>query len=198
MGTSVCAYHIRACSQAKCLKALAATRSPRAYVSIETDQWVTVVDENSDAFRLKSLEQTVSKISKYLDSDIIITAVYDDDDSLYVAFNAGTEVDRYSSSGDGFDWIKRRKFPGSPKSLAETFTWWRGQNRLESALKKEFNLESSRLKQIVRAFGIADSRAFVSFADLNTPLPPELVASFSSEAEMAMLIGDRRYVEFKW
>ena len=201
MGTSVCAYHLRDCTQTECLKALALVKSPPAFVSAVTDKWLSVVDENSETFRLEQVEHTVVKLSKILDADIIATAVYDDAESLYMAFRAGIEIDRYSSGLGGFEWMGRRKFPGDPKRLSAAFEWWKGQDRLELALKKKYRIESQRLKEIVRAFGIPDYRALTKMNDLSNPLPfsAERVAELPPDSELGVRIRDRQaYVEFKW
>jgi hypothetical protein len=195
MGTSACTYHIRNCTQARCLEALARVKSPRAFVSSAQEEWLSIADEDCDAFQLESLEQGVAALSKQLSADAIITAVYDDDMSMYVAFHRGSEADRYSTTT--VPWKGKRKFSGNPKRLSEAFTWWNQYPQLEAVLKKKFSLEGLRLRKIGLAFGIPERRAFTTFGDLASPLAPEIVASFSSPSEMERLIGDRSsYAEF--
>ena len=86
MGTSACLYHIRDCTQARPLSGFAEQIPLTPYVSDVINGWVTVADINGDAFRQKAMERTVTKVSKLLAADIVITTVYDDDISQYVAF----------------------------------------------------------------------------------------------------------------
>jgi hypothetical protein len=192
MGTSVCTYHIRDCTQNQCLKALALVKSPAAFVSAATNNWLTLVDENAESFQLELLEKTIAALSKNLSTTIIETGVYDDDESFYVVFQAGIEIDRFATSHDVYDWLGRQKFSGNPKQLAERLPWWNGQASLATALKKNYKLEASRLKDIVRAFGIPESRAFTKMRDLTRPLPAPVIASIPPESELGRQLRDRQ------
>jgi hypothetical protein len=198
MGTSVCTYHIRNCTQEKCIQALKHVRSPQGFVSAVTNNWLTVVDEDTEHFHLQTLEERVEKVSKYLATDVLITAVYDDEVSLYAAFHAGSEIDRYSSSPGVFDWLGNKAFPGGPAKLSKAFAWWQGQQQLEKALKGKFRMESSRLKEISRAFEIPEYRALTKMNDLDPPPSPAHLAAFPSDSKLGIQIRDlQNYVQFK-
>jgi len=190
MGTSVCSYHVRGRTQVECLDALKFAECPDAFVSTPSPDWVSIVDENSEFFRLPILEKTVAKISKKLATDLIVTGVYDDDESFYVAYRRGAEVDRFATSPDVYEWMKRPKIDGNPKTLAAAFPWWKNQAILSKALKSDFKMESRRLKEIARAFGIPEHRALSKMKDLLSPLPRLLLARLPPESPLALQTQD--------
>jgi hypothetical protein len=198
MGTSVFSYHLRGCSRAKCLDALAAVHSPHAYVSQMTDKWVSVIDENGEELKIEPFEETASKVSKFLKADVILTGVYDDDATFFAAFHAGKLVDRCFSSVVPLEWHGQGALPGNPKRLSEAFPWWSGAAQLEAALKKKFKMEGLRLNHMVRAFGIPEHRAFTKIQDLLNPLLSEYLKKMPPDSNVAIQARDRlAYVEFK-
>jgi hypothetical protein len=200
MGTSVCSYHIRNVTQARCLDALAKVKSPHAYVSDALNGWVTILDEDADAFRQEPLDHRVAKVSKLLKADAIITVVFDDDITQYVAFHNGVVVDRYSTPSDSFElfpWLSDKKFPGNPTRIAQAFSWWKGQSELESILKKKYKMESMRLKDVAVAFSISEYRTSVTINDLRNPIPTARVAGIPADSEFGKLLRAKQgFIEF--
>jgi hypothetical protein len=198
VGTSVCAYHVRDRSQEECLRALAEVGAPRGFVSVEMEHWTSIIDVDTDEFELKALGKTVGKVSERLGADALITAVFDDDESWYVAFHSGKEVDRFSYKRTARG--TQRRLKGNPQRIAESFSWWDGAKRLESILKKEYKMEASRLRHIVQAFGISVNGAFTKMKDLSESLPPQILESILREEDspIAEMIRYRRsFVEYK-
>ncbi len=170
MGTSTCVYHFRDCSRKKCLEGLAETKSPRGFVSEVAERWISVVDEETEQFELKKLKRRLRKVSELLESDALLTAVYDDDECFYEAYHGGKVVDRYASDANWFVPKGEKGWPGNPGKLAKAFTWWAGQEKLLAAFQKKVRVESQRPEAIAEAFGIPRFRVMhrlKDFADLS-------------------------------
>jgi hypothetical protein len=209
MGTSAYTYHVRDRTQAQCLEALSKARSPQAFVSPQLADWSSVMDVDGDAMKSGEFEARAATVSKVLGADVIVTGVFDDDISWYVAFKSGKQIDRFCSGSDEYDDAK--PVAGNPARLAKSLSWWDGQANLAAVLKKKYRIESSRLKDIVRAFGIPEHRALTTFGDLLRPLPAGLVESLppvprSGREYAALPVGEKfgaglrertHYVEFK-
>ena len=102
MGAFFTNLHLRDISSEAVCSALPALAIGRAYVSPQTNRWVTVYLECTEDQNDKTLRSIATALSRQLKTDAIAFLVHDSDIAAYWLFQNGGEIDEFNSAPDYF------------------------------------------------------------------------------------------------